>query len=137
MKLDPSAFVADSELIQALERYSVPVACEEERTLFRQGETPVGLYILRGGEAILTMTSPLGGVVISTSAHPGSLLGLPALIGNRPYTLTAVVPKRSEVHFVTREDFSHLMMSEPSLSLLVLRVLAAEVRSARNAISEY
>lgn len=136
MKLDPSAFVADSELIQALQGCAVPVACEEDRMLFNQGDMPAGLYILRSGGATLTMTSPLGGVVMCTSAQPDSLLGLPALIGKRPYTLSAMVLKGSDVYFVTREDFSELMLTQPSLSLMVLRVLAAEVRTARSAISE-
>jgi len=36
--------------------------------------------------------------------------------------------------FVPREDFTELMQSDPLLSLKVLQVLAAEVRSARQAI---
>jgi CRP-like cAMP-binding protein len=135
VNLDPSAFVADSELIGALQGFAVPVACDQDRMLFKQGDMPAGLYILHGGGATLTMTSPMGGVVIGTSAQPGSLLGLPALIGKLPYTLSAKALKGSEVSFVTREDFSQLMLTQPSLSLMVLRVLAAEVRSARNAIS--
>lgn len=137
MKLDSSAFVADSALIQALQGFAVPVTCDEDRLLFKQGEMPSGLYILRSGGATLTMTSPLGGVVTCTSAQPGSLLGLPALIGKRPYTLSAMVLKDSDVSFVTCQDFSQLMLTQPSLSLMVLRVLAAEVRSARSAISEF
>ena len=136
MKLDPSAFVADSELIQALQGFSVPIACEEDRMLFRQGDLPTGLYILHKGSATLTMTSPLGGFLTRVSLQSGSLLGLPGLIGNRPYTMTGMVLKGSEVSFVTREDFSQLMLTQPSLSLMVLRVLAAEVRTARNAMSE-
>jgi CRP-like cAMP-binding protein len=136
VKLDPSAFVADSELIQALQGFCVPIACEEDRTLFRQGDMPTGLYILRKGNATLTMTSPLGDLLTCTAVQSGSLLGLPGLIGNRPYTLTAMGLKGSDVCFVTREDFSKLMLTQPSLSLMVLRVLAAEVRTARNAISE-
>ena len=47
VQFDPSAFVADSELVEALEKRSLPFPCGEDRVLFRQGEPPTGLYILR------------------------------------------------------------------------------------------
>jgi len=134
LKIDPSTFVADPELIQALEKRSIPVFCEEERILFRQGETPVGLYILNRGEVTLTMTSPLGESLVSIQAVPSSLLGLPGLVGNQPYTLTAIAHTGARLSFVTRENFSSLMQNDPLMALKVLQVLAAEVRSARNAI---
>jgi CRP-like cAMP-binding protein len=137
VNFDSSSFVAEKELIEALEKRSSTVACSEPRRLFAQGGKPVGLYILRKGTANLTMESPTGGDLMSIKLHPGSLLGLPALIGNEPYTLTATADKDAELGFVTREDFNGLMMSDPSIAVRVLRVLAAEVRTARHAISEF
>lgn len=136
MKLDSSAFVADRELVEALEKRSTPVLCEKDRVLFTQGESPSGLYVLRGGGARLSMSSSTGDVIMSIPVAPGSLLGLPALIGNQPYSLTAKALKGAELCFVSREEFSRLMLNEPHLSLCILRVLAAEVRTARFAISE-
>lgn len=136
MNLDPSAFIADSALIQSLEKRSSPIVCSDDRILFRQGELPEGLYILDKGEATLTMNTPAGKSILSTQATAGSLLGLPGLIGNEPYTLTAMALSGAELSFVSRDDFAALMQSDPMLSLKVLQVLAAEVRSARNAILE-
>ncbi|MGA2219680.1 MAG: cyclic nucleotide-binding domain-containing protein [Terracidiphilus sp.] len=134
MKLDPSTFVADPELVQALQKESAFVSCHEERILFRQGELPVGLYILNAGNVTLTMVSELAESIISVKAIPGSLLGLPGLVGNQPYTLTALAHPGAQLSFVTRENFNALMQHNPLMSLKVLQVLAAEVRSARNAI---
>lgn len=136
MKLDSSAFVADQELLSALEKRSVFIPCPEDRVLFCQGEPPAGLYVLHAGTGSLSMTTAHGDRVVDTPVASGTLLGLPAVIGNQPYSLTAVVHKGSDVRYISREDFSQLMLSEPSLSLQVLRVLAAEVRTARMAISE-
>ena len=136
MKLDSAAFVADRELIEALEKESTPVNCGEDRVLFTQGELPKGLYILKSGGARLSMASPTGDMIMSIPVSPGSLLGLPALIGNQPYSLTAKALKGAELHFVSHADFSRLMVNEPQLSLSILRVLAAEVRTARFAITE-
>jgi len=132
--LDSSAFLADKNLIEALERVSSPVHCQLERALFHQGDEPVGIYILRSGRAILTMQSPSGEQVLHLQAGPGSVLGLPGLLGNTAYSLTAIAQAGAEVGFVTSEDFHRLMAREPALSLKVLQVLAAEVHNARRAI---
>jgi CRP-like cAMP-binding protein len=137
MNFDSSSFIAEKELIEALEKRSSTVVCSEPRCLFVQGGKPAGLYFLRKGSASLTMESPTGGNLMSITLNPGSLLGLPALIGNEPYTMTALAEKDAELGFVTREDFNSLMLTDPSLAVRVLRVLAAEVRTARHAISEF
>lgn len=134
LKLDPSTFVADPELIQALEKRSTCVSCNEERVLFRQGESPVGLFVLNSGTVTLNMDSAFAESIISVQAIPGSVLGLPGLVGNQPYTLTAIAHPGASLSFITRENFTSLMQNDPLMSLKVLQILAAEVRSARNAI---
>jgi CRP-like cAMP-binding protein len=134
VQFDPSAFVADPELIRALEAHATPVCCEEEQVLFRQGDAPVGLYILRSGGATLAMESPNGKSVFTMPATSGSLLGLPGLVGSQPYTLTATAHAGAEVDFVPRDKVMTLMRTDPAISLNILKVLAAEVRSARRAI---
>lgn len=134
MKLDPSTFVADPDLILALARQSSSVVCRQDTVLFRQGESPAGLYILDKGQVTLTMNSPMAESIVSIDAIPGSLLGLPGLVGNQPYTLTALAQAGAHLSYITRESFTSLMQHDPLMSLKVLQVLAAEVRSARNAI---
>ncbi|HEY1896453.1 MAG TPA: cyclic nucleotide-binding domain-containing protein [Terracidiphilus sp.] len=136
MKMDANAFVADPELIEALKKHATRVECEEDRLLFKQGDAPEGLYLFCGGQATLSLTSSAGDVVMSVSVDVGSLLGLPGVIGNVPYSLTARAKKGSLVTFVKREDFHQLMLTDPSVSVGILRVLAAEVRTARMALVE-
>jgi CRP-like cAMP-binding protein len=135
LDFDPSAFVADPQLLDALGERALPVVCEQERVLFRQGEPPAMLFILHEGEATLTMHSPRGENLFSVPVSSGSLLGLPGLIGNQPYTLTATAHAGAQVSSVSRDAVMALMRSDPAVSLNVLKVLAAEVRSARQAIS--
>jgi CRP-like cAMP-binding protein len=136
VQLDPSAFLADPELIKALEKRATPIPCDGERVLFRQGDPPIGLYILVKGEATVSMNSDDGGSLMSIRATAGSLLGLPGLIGNQLYSLTAIARPGAQVSFIARTDFNALMQSEVSLLVKVLQVLAAEVRSARLAITQ-
>ena len=136
MKLDSAAFVADPELIQALEKNSTAISCGEDRVLFKQGDCPQGLYILDQGEITLTMDSSSGQNVMRIHAQPGSLLGLPGLIGNGSYTLSAIAHIGARLSFVPRDNFTSLMQSDPRLSFKILQVLAAELRSARHALSD-
>ena len=134
MKLDPSAFVADPELIQALEKHSTAISCDADRVLFNQGDHPQGLYILDQGETTLSMASPAGEQLMSIQAHAGSLLGLPGLLGDEPYTLTAIARNGARLSFVPRDEFTSLMRADPPLALKMLQVLGAELRSARRAL---
>jgi CRP-like cAMP-binding protein len=136
MKLDPSAFVADPELIQALEKRSYPIVCAAERVLFNQGDAPVGVYILRQGETTLTMSSNTGEEIMSIQAQPGALLGLPGLMSDQPYTLSAIAHAGARLGFVPRDELTNLMRTDALLALKMLQVLAAEVSSARRALLE-
>lgn len=132
--LDPTAFLADPELIGALSKHATPFVCEVSRVLFNQNDSAVGLYILHEGIVTLSMASERGDPIFSVQAKGGSLLGLPGLVGNQPYSLTAIAHPGAHVSFLARTEFEVLMQSDPALSLKILQVLAAEVRSARQAL---
>jgi CRP-like cAMP-binding protein len=136
VQLDPSAFLADPELLQALEKHSIPLSCDDDRVLFNQGDSSTGMYILLKGQAELSMNGEDGAPLMSIQATAGSLLGLPGLIGNQPYSLTAIARRGAQVSFIARDDFNALMQSQLTLLVKVLQVLAAEVRSARLAITQ-
>ncbi len=135
MKLDSSAFVADQELIRALCDRASAVDCCCNQVLFAQGDAPAGVYIVQSGEVTMTMESPTGDEVIATHSEPGSLLGLPGVVGNAPYSMSAYARAGAEISFLSRDDFSELMLREPRLAMMILRVLASEVRTARIALS--
>jgi len=134
VNLDPSAFVADPELLHDLEPQTSQISFEQETILFEQGNPAAGLYILKSGPVTLRMESPANSNVLSLEASPGSLLGLPAVIGDVPYTLTATAHPGAVLGYLTRESFARIMSTDGQLALKVLRVMAAEVRSARHVI---
>jgi CRP-like cAMP-binding protein len=129
-----SAFIADPELIGELEKQSRPVPVGSDGVLFRQGDAPTGVFILRKGSARLTSKSD-GDAILSVRAGAGSLLGVPAVVGAKPYSLTAEALEGAEVSLLPSEDFVRLMNTQPGLSFRVLQVLAEEVRFAREALS--
>ena len=105
-----------------------------DRILFRQGDAPRGVFILSKGVARLTTRSD-GDAVLSVQAAPGSLLGVPAVVGVKPYSLTAEALVGAEISMLSCDDFVQLMHTDPTLSFRVLQVLAEEVRFARESLS--
>ena len=128
-------FVADCALLQSLESRSISVPCLNGHRLFNQGETPIGLYILKIGKASLLMKAENGTELLHLTVGPGSILGVLAVVGRDVYPLSAMACPGSELGIIARKDFEDLIQSEPSLFPKVLEVLAAEVRYARVALS--
>jgi CRP-like cAMP-binding protein len=133
--MNQECFTADGRFFQALIEKSTECPYGDFHTLFKQGEFPKGLYIIRDGEAALLMLSPTERIIASYRAGPGSVLGLPAVVGSLPYTLNAIVRKGTIVGFIELESFNALLREDPSLYPSVLRLLASEVRAARSTIS--
>jgi CRP-like cAMP-binding protein len=131
-----SEFVAGKELTEELASRSTPIPCTSRRVLFSQGDEAVGIYIMSKGSASLTMQAASGEVVLRLKAGPGSVLGLPGVIANRPYSLTAVAHRGAQVGFLAREDFAAMMSKQSLFSLKVLQMLAEEVHAARRALLE-
>src|ERR1700688_3333457 len=89
------------------------------------------------GEVSLLTKSGSGKLVMCMRVAPGSVLGIPGIIGNEPYVVfIAHVGDASEVRFVTRTDFEKLLREQPALYRSLLAVLAADVRFARLALTE-
>ena len=134
VQLDPSAFLADPDLVAALAERSTAIRCDTDRVLFQQGEAATGVFVVRQGAVTLTMNAITDEPVLCFEASSGYLLGLPGIIGNQPYSLTARAHSGAHVLFIPKHDFTALMENNPQLSLKVLQVLAAEVRTARRAL---
>lgn len=124
------------DFVKALEARARPFSCANTETLFRQGDAPDKLFILEKGRTSLTVHTNTGDRKFSEQTRPGSVLGLPGVIGNVPYSLTAIADKGSELRVITREEFHALLQSQPSLAFHALRMLAAEIHSARKAVSK-
>ena len=134
MTLDPKAFVADRELLNSIEPLADSLDCVSEKVLFCQGDEPTGVFVLRTGAVELSMVSHSGDMLMNTVVNAGSLIGLPGVIGDQPYSLSAVAYPGSELGFIPIDRFADFMRRNPNDSMKVLQVLAAEVRSARAAI---
>jgi CRP-like cAMP-binding protein len=134
VQIDPAAFVADPRLIRVLSERSVLIPCENERVLFRQDEPSVGIFIVHKGGVTISLISQDGHSLFAAQARPHSILGLPGVISSLPYTMSATAEGGAQVSFVSSADLKAHMEADSTLSLKMLELLAAEVRSARKAL---
>jgi CRP-like cAMP-binding protein len=104
--------------------------------VFHQGDAASGVYIVRKGKIRLFIRNPVTQqITFDRSAGPGSLLGLPAVFGDKPYSMSAEVLEEAELGFLERNRFMSLMEQDGRLCMRCLQMLSDEVRIARTAAS--
>ena len=107
--------VADCELSAAIEARSTVLHIGSKKVLFRQGQEASRLFLLSAGEVVLTMQLP-DTSVLGFRAIAGSLIGLPAVAGGQPYSMTATVTRASELHVISTRTFREIVGMNPRLS---------------------
>ncbi len=133
MSIPSLEIILDRKLAEKIISRSVEVFCRDG-ILFRQGERADCLYFVKSGDVNLTMKA--GGKEVRIRAGQGSLLGIPAIVGNQPYSMTGKAAWEAEVFRLSRDSFNDLIKTEPRMQQAALRILAGEVRVARQALSD-
>lgn len=125
--------ILDRGLAERIIERSVEVITQDG-VLFRQGQPGDCLYFVKSGEVTLTLKA--GDMEVKIWAGNGSLLGLPAIIGKEPYTMTAKACWDAEIFRLSSDAFNDLIKTEPRMQEAALRILAGEVRAAHQALSD-
>ena len=97
--------------------------------MFREGETPQGVYVLHSGTVNLLFSTKDGGAKPLREAQPGQILGLSSVVTKRAHDCTATAAGPCEVAFIEREDFLRALDDSPAVWFSVLRVLSSEVNA--------
>ena len=123
----PQAFLASKSLQRQLNKIGERCEIGAESILFRKGERCEGVFLVIRGKVLLTD----GGEAIRRMAGSGSVLGLPAAMGKKRYSLTAECKKPAVLGFIARDQFLAFVRNSPDASLEVIKMLADEVRTLR------
>jgi len=73
-----------------------------------RGDPGIGVFLIRKGRVSLQWEDNIA-LYPSFTLGPGTIIGLPATLSSRAYSLAAEVTEDAELGFVTREDFLVLM----------------------------
>lgn len=125
--------ICEPSLAKTLKQGSRRTCCKTDASLFRQGDDADGLYILESEGFLVTLEVEPGDVLMRTAPGPGTLLGLPEVIGNRPYGVSAIARKGASYNRLSRKDFVHELANQPALPLKILQILASEFEVASRA----
>ena len=123
--------ISSAELREELERLSTSITKPKGSILFRRGEKPLGLFLVRRGRVGLCLDG-------KTKAYPvrklgsGAIVGLPARVSGKPYSLTAEVLQESELAFVPRHLVVSCLKNNPILGFEVINMLSSEICDIRS-----
>lgn len=128
---------ADSELQAALRAFSSQaVERKAPEFLFHQGDKPHGCYLIKRGKVRLSMESPSGQKIVQRVVGEGCLVGLPASINGRMYSLSCEVIEDVELAYLSRQDLALLMKSDTGTAMKLLDLLSIEVQAVRSEFAD-
>src|ERR1700674_4927059 len=99
-------------------------------TLFVEGQSPRGVFVLCSGRVKLSTSSADGRTLILRMSESGEILGLPATVTGKPYELTAEVIEPTQANFIARNDFLRFLSENGEVALRVAQQLGETYHSA-------
>jgi CRP/FNR family transcriptional regulator len=91
--------------MEAFQKIKFTLAYPAGATLFVEGQTCRGIYILCKGRVKLSATSSQGQTLIFKIARPGEVIGLNATVSGTPYETTAETGQACQLNFVKQAEF--------------------------------
>jgi CRP/FNR family transcriptional regulator, cyclic AMP receptor protein len=119
-----------SAAIQALAAITSAAVYPKGATLFVEGQSPRGVFVLCSGRVKLSTSSADGRTLILRMSEAGEVLGLPATVTGKPYELTAEVIEPTQANFIARSDFLRFLSENGEAALRVAQQLGETYHSA-------
>lgn len=116
--------------VQRLSTITHASSYPKDATLFLEGQTGRGVFILCSGRVKLSTSSIDGRTLIVRLSEPGEVLGLPATVTGTPYELTAEVVEPTQANFVSREDFLSFLSEYGDVAVRVAQQLGQTYHAA-------
>lgn len=98
--------------------------------LFIEGQQPRGVFVLCVGKAKLSTSSREGKTIITKISDSGDVLGLNAVISNRPYEVTAEMMEPGQANFIPRDSFLLMLKDHPEVAVRVAQQLSRNYYTA-------
>jgi CRP/FNR family transcriptional regulator, cyclic AMP receptor protein len=98
--------------------------------LFIEGQQPRGVFVLCAGRVKLSTTSREGKTIITKLSDSGDVLGLNAVISNRPYEVTAEMMEPGQANFIPREPLLQFLRDHVEVSMRVAQQLSGNYFAA-------
>jgi CRP-like cAMP-binding protein len=122
-------FSAPPHLCEVLEAIGAENTAAPGSFLFHRGGNCQGVFVIKSGRVRLSMETHRS--ALERTAESGSVLGLPATMSGKPYSLTAEVIEITKYIFVGGYKVRDTLARNPELCFEVLGLLSREVQQLR------
>ena len=122
-------FSAPPHLCEVLEAIGAESTAAPGSFLFHRGDNCQGVFVIKNGRVRLSMETHKS--ALERTAGPGSVLGLPATMSGKSYSLTAEVIEITNYIFVDGYKVRDTLARNPELCFEVLGLLSREVQQLR------
>ena len=116
--------------VQRLNEIRSTAVYPKSAMLFIEGQNPRGVFVLCSGKAKLSTSSREGKTVITKISEPGDVLGLNAVISNRPYEVTAEMIDPGQANFIPRDSLLQFLREHGEVALRVAEQLSSNYYTA-------
>ena len=125
-----ATFIGSERIFEKLRAICTERTVQGSTVLFGQGEAPKEVVLVLSGEIALTpdATEP----TLCRIARAGAVLGVPAIVGRKCYSLTAVSVGKCMVAIVAKERFLAALQTDSEMTLGIVRMLAEEISEMQN-----
>ncbi|CAN1212560.1 4Fe-4S binding protein [Tumidithrix helvetica PCC 7403] len=115
-----------TEVLQAIAQ-SFQYFCVEPKTpIYQEGQTPIGLYLLKVGTVEIFRRSSIGKSLIC-DRHAGDLFGYTLVAKTDTYQTSAIALTASEIWFLPQAAFQALMLEYPSMQQAIHSLLSQDL----------
>lgn len=126
----------DDNELDALVEIVVTRRLNKGETLFWEGDTAAGFYILLAGSVRIYKTSAEGKEITLHQIRPGQMFAEAAIFSRGGYPANATALLDSEVAFFPKDKFIRLVTDHPQISLKMVAGLAAFVREFNQMVED-
>jgi CRP/FNR family cyclic AMP-dependent transcriptional regulator len=116
--------------VQRLASITSPSTYPKGATLFVEGQTPRGVFILCSGKVKLSTSSADGRTLILRISDVGEVLGLAAAVSGKPYQATAEVLEPTQANFIPRNSFLNFLRENGEVAFRVAQQLSENYHHA-------
>ncbi len=125
-----AGYTGSADLQIALQRGCKKIRKAKSSVLFRRGERASGMFIVLSGTVLLDFGAD-GSLAVNHTYGRGALVGLPAALTKRSYSMTATVVQDAELGFWPAEALNTLLRKRPDLCRQLLAVLGERIAESR------
>lgn len=125
-------FTVTEELRTQLKGISTPVSRGRATVLFKQGDKPLGIYLIEEGKVALHLDC--GRRTFPTRVvGRGCVIGLPGTLSGTEYSLTAETLEECKLEFIPRERLLAFLRDNPGQCFQLVELLSKEISELRAA----